>query len=315
MKKSSLILWEPARLNINMDILKHLKDESNLIIFTNDSISNNTEIKIKNNHLLFDKGNEFFVFFDNYTIKNDFIFEIKNKVKIYLLTSQSKKADYSIRFELKEASELTLFTDFNAKMKTSSKHKLTINLAKKAKLTVMNALVFNGKIDFDLEVNLLEELAEVMIEQLNVGADGVHHMVNQRVNHLAKSTTSKINNWLIAQENAKLNYHVTGFIEKGKELSKCHQNNKGIMLSDNSEISVEPKLLIDEYNVEASHGAAIGQMDELQLYYLMSRGMTESEAKSLIINGYTLPFISLIANEKIEKILKRQVSRVIRRNS
>jgi len=43
--------------------------------------------------------------------------------------------------------------------------------------------------------------------------------------------------------------------------------------------------------------------------------MTESEAKSLIINGYTLPFISLIGNEKIEKILKRQVSRVIRRNS
>jgi len=298
-----------------MDILKHLKGEANLIIFTDDFISNNTEIKIKNNHLLFDKENDFFVFFENYTLKNDFVFEIKNKVKIYLLTSQSKKADYSIRFELKEASELTLFTDFNAKNKTSSKHRLIINLAKNAKLEIMNALVFNGKIDFDLEVNLLGELAEVTIEQLNVGADGSHHIVNQRVNHLAKSTTSKINNWLITQENAKLNYHVTGFIEKGKELSKCHQNNKGIMLSDNSEIAVEPKLLIDEYDVEASHGAAIGQMDELQLYYLMSRGMTESEAKSLIINGYTLPFISLIGNEKIEKILKRQVSRVIRRNS
>lgn len=298
-----------------MDILKHLKGEANLIIFTDDFISNNTEIKIKNNHLLFDKENDFFVFFENYTLKNDFVFEIKNKVKIYLLTSESKKADYSIRFELKEASELTLFTDFNAKNKTSSKHRLIINLAKNAKLEIMNALVFNGKIDFDLEVNLLGELAEVTIEQLNVGADGSHHIVNQRVNHLAKSTTSKINNWLITQENAKLNYHVTGFIEKGKELSKCHQNNKGIMLSDNSEIAVEPKLLIDEYDVEASHGAAIGQMDELQLYYLMSRGMTESEAKSLIINGYTLPFISLIGNEKIEKILKRQVSRVIRRNS
>lgn len=298
-----------------MDILKHLKDESNLIIFTDDFISNNTEIKIKNNHLLFDKGNEFFVFLDNYTQKDDFIFEIKNKVKIYLLTSQSKRADYSIRFDLKEASELTLFTDFHAKNKTSSKYRLVINLAKKAKLDIMNALVFNGKIDFDLEVNLLEEKAEVSIEQLNVGADGVQHMVNQRVNHLAKSTSSKINNWLITQENAKLNYHVTGFIAKGQELSKCHQNNKGIMLSDNSEISVEPKLLIDEYDVEASHGAAIGQMDELQLYYLKSRGMTESEAKSLIINGYTLPFISLIDNEKIEKILKRQVSRVIRRNS
>ncbi len=298
-----------------MDILKHLKDESNLIIFTDDFISNNTEIKIKNNHLLFDKGNEFFVFLDNYTQKDDFIFEIKNKVKIYLLTSQSKRADYSISFDLKEASELTLFTDFHAKTKTSSKHRLVINLAKKAKLDIMNALVFNGKIDFDLEVNLLEEKAEVSIEQLNVGADGVQHMVNQRVNHFAKSTSSKINNWLIAQENAKLNYHVTGFIAKGQELSKCHQNNKGIMLSDNSEISVEPKLLIDEYDVEASHGAAIGQMDELQLYYLKSRGMTESEAKSLIINGYTLPFISLINNEKIEKILKRQVSRVIRRNS
>jgi len=252
-----------------MDILKHLKGEANLIIFTDDFISNNTKIKIKNNHLLFDKGNEFFVFFENYTLKNDFVFEIKNKVKIYLLTSQSKKADYSIRFELKETSELTLFTDFNAKNKTSSKHRLIINLAKNAKLEIMNALVFNGKIDFDLEVNLLGELAEVTIEQLNVGADGSHHIVNQRVNHLAKSTTSKINNWLITQENAKLNYHVTGFIEKGKELSKCHQNNKGIMLSDNSEIAVEPKLLIDEYDVEASHGAAIGQMDELQLYYLM----------------------------------------------
>ena len=84
------------------------------------------------------------------------------------------------------------------------------------------------------------------------------------------------------------------------------------MLSNKGEIEVEPKLFIDEYNVEASHGAAIGQMDEMQLYYLLSRGLTEQEARSLIIFGYTNPFLSMIEDKNIKRMLTSQITRVMK---
>jgi Fe-S cluster assembly protein SufD len=85
------------------------------------------------------------------------------------------------------------------------------------------------------------------------------------------------------------------------------------MLSEHSEIACEPTLLIDEYNVEASHGAAIGKMDDLQLFYLLSRGLSETEAKALILSGYINPFINLIENDKLKKTVLTKINRTLRR--
>lgn len=300
-----------------MEMLNFLKDNPYLIAFSNFETINNANITIKDNHLTFNQENEFFVFLDNFDQFNSLNFIIKKEqdIKIYLISYQSRKIDFDYNFELQENASLKLFTNFSSRRKTLLNANLNFNLSKNARLTILNALTFNGEVKLNETVNLNGHNAEVDIDLLNVGAKQSVYHVNQAVFHNELATVSNIDNWLIATEKAKLAYSVSGSIKKGKEFSKCRQSNKGIMLSENSEILVEPKLFIDEYNVEASHGAAIGQMDELQLYYLLSRGLTENEAKSLIISGYTNPFISKIENKEISSQLNSQISRLIRRKA
>jgi Fe-S cluster assembly protein SufD len=88
-------------------------------------------------------------------------------------------------------------------------------------------------------------------------------------------------------------------IEKGMKNANAFQTLKGIITSDESIVEVNPILLIDEYDVKAGHGATIGKIEEDQLYYLQSRGLTRKEAEKLIINGFLQPIIDEIDDEPL----------------
>jgi Fe-S cluster assembly protein SufD len=63
------------------------------------------------------------------------------------------------------------------------------------------------------------------------------------------------------------------------------------MLSKDSRADAIPMLLIDENDVKCGHAASVGQIDEEQLFYLMSRGISETEAKRLVIWGFVEPVL------------------------
>lgn len=297
-----------------MKILKFLKDKKNLVAFDNQQLINNAKINLKNNHLNFTKENDYFVFIDNFDKFETLVFNVKEgiSIRIYLITYQSKNINIEYDFVLEESSSLELFTNFNTRKNNDLDLNMNFNLNENARLKLMKALIYSGNIKLSTSVNLQGKKSACEIEVLNIGNKNNVFTIDQFVRHLNKSTISNINNSLISNQMSKLNYSVSGFIAKGNEMSKAHQNNKGIMLSDKCEIEVEPKLFIDEYNVEASHGAAIGQMDEMQLYYLLSRGLTEQEARSLIIFGYTNPFLSMIEDKDIKRMLTSQITRVMK---
>jgi len=69
--------------------------------------------------------------------------------------------------------------------------------------------------------------------------------------------------------------------------------------------------LIDEFDVFAKHGAAIGRINDDELFYLLSRGLTEQNAKKLIVSGYTLPYLTAIGDSHLKDILRRKVARKI----
>jgi Fe-S cluster assembly protein SufD len=104
-----------------------------------------------------------------------------------------------------------------------------------------------------------------------------------------------------------MNIDVTGTIEKGNYQSSCHQTNRGIILEETGVISVEPKLVIDEFDVDAGHGCAIGQINAEELYYLNSRGLDEATAKKLIISGYLAPLYMRIGNPGFVKAFSKKV--------
>ncbi len=122
----------------------------------------------------------------------------------------------------------------------------------------------------------------------------------QLIEHNAKETEGFIENYGVSNNESALVFEGIGKINKDMKRSVARQSNNGIILGKKARLEANPLLLIDEYDVEASHGAAIGKIDDEQLYYLMSRGLSLSQAERLIISGFLSPVLSMIQSDKLK---------------
>lgn len=82
------------------------------------------------------------------------------------------------------------------------------------------------------------------------------------------------------------------------------QLHKALLLSDRAEIDVKPELEIFADDVKCSHGAASGELDEEQLFYMQSRGIDRDTAKQILIDAYLDDVIALIKNESLRNWYK-----------
>ncbi len=293
---------------------KYIQAQSNTIVFDNlDSYERLTE-KNHSNKLTFGGKKTFYLYFNNYNQKDDIELSIKpnSDLQIFLLSESSKRTNINLKVKLAKNAKLTFFSNFIAKRETKIDVSRSFALGEAAELRLLNALLFKGQFDMNETVDLNAKSASVELDQLNIGAEEDFFRIDQDVRHNAKSTKSTINNSLISNNGSKLKYSVSGRIFKGNSGSSCSQLNRGVILKPEGYILAEPKLFIDEYDVEANHGAAIGQIDDEQLFYLLSRGLDESEAKSLIISGYTNPFVQKITDEKLQAYVIGQITRKIK---
>ena len=296
-----------------MKLPKYLNDFTNHIILTDQEIFNSSEIAIKNNQLTLDGELVFLLYLKNYNKELTININQDSKISLYIIYNFSKKSELDLKINLGNNSNVKLFSNFGSSRTTKFKLRENLHLQKNVKIEIADFLLFNGDLDLQQLTFLEGENAEIKISSLVIGQKQYKSKVKQEIFHQEKATVSDVSNNLITLEEAKLDYQVIGKIDKGREFSKCSQKNKGLMLSEHSEIACEPTLLIDEYNVEASHGAAIGKMDDLQLFYLLSRGLSETEAKALILSGYINPFINLIENDKLKKTVLTKINRTLRR--
>lgn len=113
-------------------------------------------------------------------------------------------------------------------------------------------------------------------------------------------------------DQAVLTFNGIGLIEKGAKHADSQQESRVLMLSDQARGDANPILLIEEFEVTAGHAASVGQMDEEQLYYLMSRGLPRKQAELLVIRGFLGPILkqmpSQLAREKISQTIDRKLA-------
>ncbi|KAA1042517.1 Fe-S cluster assembly protein SufD [Macrococcus equipercicus] len=98
-----------------------------------------------------------------------------------------------------------------------------------------------------------------------------------------------------------------GYIKHGATKADAQQESRVLMLSEKSRGDANPILLIDEDDVTAGHAASAGRVDPLQLFYLMSRGISKQEAERLVIHGFLAPVVNVLPIEAV----KRQLTEVI----
>lgn len=159
----------------------------------------------------------------------------------------------------------------------------------------------SDKIDANFNLDLNGKGASVLVNTITVSAEDHVQNLDVHLTHHAPLTNADMNNIAIASKNGKVKLNGVGTIHQGMKNSNAFQTLKGIITSDLAEIDVNPILIIDEYDIKAGHAATVGKMEEEELYYLMSRGLSKKDAEKLIINGLLQPVIDEIDDELIKE--------------
>lgn len=130
-----------------------------------------------------------------------------------------------------------------------------------------------------------------------VASNGIHQDSGARMIHNAKNTSSSIVSKSIAKTGGATDYRGTVRFAKHSDGSKAHVECDTIIMGDQSSSNTIPYNEIDSANVAMEHEAKVSKISEEQLYYLMSRGISEAKAAEMIIMGFVEPFTKQLPME------------------
>jgi Fe-S cluster assembly protein SufD len=93
-------------------------------------------------------------------------------------------------------------------------------------------------------------------------------------------------------------------VHPGANQSSIHQSNQNLLLSNKAEIDTKPNLEIYTDDVVASHGATVGQLDEKALFYLQSRGISEEQAREILMAGFVRSIFDEMPDNQVTAYLQ-----------
>jgi Fe-S cluster assembly protein SufB len=108
--------------------------------------------------------------------------------------------------------------------------------------------------------------------------------------HLAKDTTSKIISRSVSKDGGHTAYRGLLHIAKGATNVKSSVRCDALLIDERSTTATYPYMEIQEDDATVTHEASVGKVGEEQLFYLMSRGISDSDALSMVVNGFMEPF-------------------------
>ncbi|MCF7866847.1 Fe-S cluster assembly protein SufB [Candidatus Woesearchaeota archaeon] len=112
-----------------------------------------------------------------------------------------------------------------------------------------------------------------------------------KIYHLAPNTTSTVKSKSISKDGGITAYRGIVEIKKGATNAKCSVHCDAMMFDNKSQSNTYPTIKVEEKDADMVHEATIGKISEDQIFYLMSRGLSEEEALKLIVSGFIEPLM------------------------
>jgi len=137
-----------------------------------------------------------------------------------------------------------------------------------------------------------------------------HQDTGAKMVHLAPDTTSKITSKSVSRANGRSTYRGLLKVAKGATNVKSTVRCDALLLDDTSKTDTYPYMEIDQEDATVTHEATVGKIGDEQIFYLMSRGFSEEEALSLIVNGFMEPFTKELPMEyavELNRLIKLEM--------
>lgn len=150
--------------------------------------------------------------------------------------------------------------------------------------------------------------AEATLQGLFAPGGTQHIDTYTLVDHAAPHTVSTEEYRGVADGRGRGVYRGKVIVRKGAQKIDSRQSSRNLLLSPTAEIDTRPELEIYANDVKCSHGATTGQLDPASLFYLRSRGLSEGEARALLIRAFAESILSNIALQPLRQHLERQLN-------
>jgi len=137
-----------------------------------------------------------------------------------------------------------------------------------------------------------------------------HQDTGAKMVHLAPDTTSKVTSKSVSRANGRSTYRGLLKVAKGATNVKATVRCDALLLDDTSKTDTYPYMEIDQDDATVTHEATVGKIGDEQIFYLMSRGFSEEEALSLIVNGFMEPFTKELPMEyavELNRLIKLEM--------
>jgi Fe-S cluster assembly protein SufB len=136
---------------------------------------------------------------------------------------------------------------------------------------------------------LMEEGARGEILSVAFASDGQHQDAGGKVVHVAPRTSSQIISKSISKGTGRSSYRGLVKVYKGAEEVRSNVVCDALLLDETSKTDTYPYIEVEEERASIGHEATVSKVAEEQIFYLMSRGLSEDEAMSMIVNGFIEP--------------------------
>jgi Fe-S cluster assembly protein SufB len=126
---------------------------------------------------------------------------------------------------------------------------------------------------------------------------GQHQDAGAKMVHAAPETTSTIVSKSISKDGGLSTYRGLVRVEQGAKHAKSFVRCDALILDEESTSETKPYMEVEERDAQIGHEATVSKVGEDQLFYLMSRGLSESQAMSMIVNGFIEPVVRTLPME------------------
>jgi Fe-S cluster assembly protein SufD len=127
------------------------------------------------------------------------------------------------------------------------------------------------------------------------------------IDHQVPNCTSRQNYKGVLNDKSRAVFNGIVFVREYAHGTDAQQSNKNLLLSNDARVDTKPQLEIFNDDVKCSHGATVGQLEDEELFYLLTRGLPENLARNLLTYGFAEEIINKIDVDSIKNELDSAV--------
>ena len=308
---------EKDKINLStLDNFNQNSNDDNSLLSLNNSFSNKIHnILVKKNYsfkkplIIYQITNEK-VSNTNINFQLNFELEENSSIKIINLSDDNSEKNFINNLFNFNLGKNAILKNYKIDKKSNTNIKYDYSSIIQKENSISETFIFSSGSDYiknEVNCNLEGKYSSAFINGIHLLSKNKHHEIRTKTNHLYENTKSYQLIKSVINDNSKSVYQGKIYVDSKAQKTDGYQLSKALLLNEQAEFNAKPELEIYADDVKCSHGSASGSLDDNSIFYLMSRGLNQTTAKELLINGFLLDVVEKITEDEIKKLLKNMI--------